>query len=267
MYFFGGVRELLVQKRHERIMEWLEETHSVKAQMLAKEFDVSLETIRRDLEYLESMQMLKRVHGGAILEKDNSKEQSFVTRETLHIEEKREIAEIAASLVEEDQVIAMDVSTTNTEVAKALKKKVRKLTVITNSLPVAIELSSMPQYTIIITGGTLRNEELCVVGELAEEFLSQFHINLFFMSMSGISLHAGLTDYGIGEWNIKKKMLLQAKKVYVVADSSKFDAVSMLKVCGFDKVNGIITDQRLPQKVKEHYEENGVTIINQTVSD
>ncbi|MBP3953248.1 DeoR/GlpR family DNA-binding transcription regulator [Bacillus suaedae] len=254
---------MLVQERYDRIIEMLEDAHSVKVQEFVDEFRVSAETVRRDLEYLESIGKLKRVHGGAILERDNSQEQSFTTRETLHSDEKIEIANLAMQFVQEEQVIALDVSTTNTEIAKALKQRFRKLTIITNSLPIVLELSTMPQYTIILSGGTLRNEELCVVGELAESFLSQFHISLFFMSMSGISLHAGLTDYGIGEWNIKKKMMQQAKSVYVVADSSKFDAVSMLKVCSFDKIEAIITDSKLPSKVKDNYIQNNIKIINE----
>lgn len=253
---------MLAQERHHRILEKINETHSVKVAELIEEFRVSIETVRRDLEYLESMGKLKRVHGGAILEKDNSVEQSFVAREIIHVEEKREIGEIAARFVQEGQSIAMDVSTTNTEFVKALKKKIKRLTVLTNSLPIAYELSEMPQYTIILTGGTVRNEELCVVGEMAEQFISQFNIDTLFLSMSGISLHSGLTDYGINEWNIKKKMLEHAKKCYVLADSSKFDAVSLLKVCNFNQIDAIITDSKLPEKIKEKYEKAGMTIIN-----
>ncbi len=253
---------MLVKERYDRIKEKLQLTHSVRVQELVEEFGVSVETVRRDLEYLESIGVLKRVHGGAVLEKDNSKEESFTKRETIYIEEKQEIAEYATQFVKEEHIIAMDVSTTNTEIAKALKRKFKRLTIITNSLPIAYELSSMPQYTIIVAGGTLRNEELCVVGEHAESFLSQFHIGVFFMSMSGISLHAGLTDYGIGEWNIKKKMLEQSKTAYVVADSSKFDAVSMLKVCSFNQVEGIITDSKLPSQIKQNYLDKGILIIN-----
>lgn len=253
---------MLVKERYDRIREKLEIFHSVRVQVLVEEFGVSTETVRRDLEYLESVGVLKRVHGGAVLEKDHSKEQSFIKRETLFINEKREIAEHATQFVKEEHVIAMDVSTTNTEIAKALKTKFKKLTIITNSLPIAYELSSMPQYTIILAGGTLRNEELCVVGEHAESFLSQFHINLFFMSMSGVSLNAGLTDYGVGEWNIKKKMLEQSKTTYVVADSSKFDAVSMLKVCSFNQIEGIITDSKLPPQIKQNYLNKGIRVIH-----
>lgn len=253
---------MLVKQRYDRILEILDDVHSVRVSELVEEFGVSVETVRRDLEYLESIGKLKRVHGGAILEIDNSKEQSFTTRETLHIEKKREIGEIATRYVKENMVIAMDVSTTNTEFAKALKKKIQSLTVITNSLPIAMELSEMPNYTIILLGGQIRNSELCVVGEMAERFLDPFHIDRLFLSMSGISLYEGLTDYGVGEWNIKKKMLAKASSCYVLADSSKFDAVSMLKVCTFDEIDGIITDSSLSEKIKRKYEEKHITIIN-----
>ncbi|XKE82380.1 DeoR/GlpR family DNA-binding transcription regulator [Oceanobacillus kapialis] len=253
---------MLMKERQEKIVEKLHESNFVKVGELIGLFNVSVETIRRDLEYLESMGKLKRIHGGAVVERDNSEEESFVTRENINVREKQEIGELATSFVQEGQSIAMDVSTTNTEFARALKKKFKQLTILTNSLPIAYELSTMPHYTIIMVGGILRNEELCVVGDMSEQFISQFHIDTLFLSMSGISLHSGLTDYGIQEWNIKKKLLESSKKCYVVADSSKFDAVSLLKVCSFSEVNGIITDSSLPEKIKQKYVDIGATIIN-----
>ena len=86
---------MLAQERHHRILEKINETHSVKVAELIEEFRVSIETVRRDLEYLESMGKLKRVHGGAILEKDNSVEQSFVAREIIHVEEKLSLSLIS----------------------------------------------------------------------------------------------------------------------------------------------------------------------------
>lgn len=243
-------------------MELLERNKSLKVSSATKLFGVSTETVRRDLEYLEKEGYLRRVRGGAVLDDVNSTEVNFTLRETKNIEEKREIAEIATAFVSEGQSIALDVSTTNTEFARALKKKYQRLTVITNSLIIATELAEMPHYTIILPGGVMRNEELCMVGHMAEDFFKGFHIDTFFMSISGISLTEGLTDYGIGEYQVKMRMLESSRNCIVLADSSKFDVASLLKVCDFDRIDRIVSDSKLPSKVLQKYEKEGIEIIN-----
>jgi len=254
---------LFAHERQHQIMELLHEHRSVKVADLIKKFQVSIETVRRDLEYLEREGMLKRVHGGAVLEEINSRELSFMDRQNKHLEAKKELAEYAARYIIEGQSIALDVSTTNTEFAKVLAKKFEKLTVLTNSLPIVQELASKSNFTILLAGGIVRNQEMCVVGDMAEAFISQFHIDTFFMSMSGISLTNGLTDYGIGEVQIKQRMLKSAQKAIVLADSSKFDVISLLKVCDFNQVDKIITDSRINPKIMDKYLNQGIEVINQ----
>lgn len=257
----AGVFRVLASDRHQQIIEVLQQHKSVKTATLLEQFNVSTETVRRDLEFLESEGILRRVHGGAILS-ERSVELNFTIRETKNAEEKREIAERATAFVSEGQSIAMDVSTTNTEFARALKRKCKKLTVLTNSLPIAMELAEMPNYTLILVGGVMRNEELCTVGNLAEKFISQFRVDTFFMSMSGISLTEGLTDYGVGEVQIKQKMLEYAGKSIVLADSSKFDVVSLLKVCDFDRIEGIITDSNINPQIVSKFQSAGISMYH-----
>lgn len=253
---------LLAHERYEKIVDLLRKNKSIKVSSVTKLFGVSTETVRRDLEHLEKEGYLRRVRGGAVLDDVNSNEINFTLRETKHIEEKKEIAEIATRYVMEGQSIALDVSTTNTEFAKALKKKFQRLTILTNSLIIANELAEMPYYTILMPGGVLRNEELCIVGQIAEEFFKGFHIDAFFMSISGISLTEGLTDYGLGEYQVKMKMLEISRNCTVLADSSKFDFASLLKVCQFDRIDRIISDSKLPEKILKKYEKEGIEIVN-----
>ncbi|PLR87803.1 DeoR/GlpR transcriptional regulator [Bacillus canaveralius] len=253
---------MLVHDRHEKIIELLGKNKSLKVSSVTSMFGVSTETVRRDLEYLEKEGYLRRVRGGAVLDDVNSKEMNFTFRETKNIDEKREIAEIAKRYVSEGQSIALDVSTTNTEFAKALKGEFQRLTVLTNSLVIANELAEMPHYTIIMPGGVLRNEELCMVGHMAGEFFKGFHIDTFFMSISGISLTEGLTDYGIGEYQVKMKMLESSRNCIVLADSSKFDVASLLKVCHFDRIDRIISDSKLTNKIFQKYAKEGIEIVN-----
>ncbi|TYR78194.1 DeoR/GlpR transcriptional regulator [Priestia megaterium] len=254
---------MLAHDRHEKIIELLKENKSIKVSSVTKMFGVSTETVRRDLEYLEKEGYLRKVRGGAVLDDVNSKERNFTFRESKNIDEKREIGRIATRFVSEGQSIALDVSTTNTEFARALKEKFQRLTIITNSLIIANELAEMPYYTIIMPGGVLRNEELCMVGHMAVDFIKGFHIDTFFMSISGISLSEGLTDYGIGEYQVKMKILENSRNCIVLADHSKFDVASLLKVCQFDRIDRIISDSKLSKKVLQKYAKEGIEIINE----
>lgn len=253
--------EVLAEDRYKKILQLLEKDNSVKTSALIKLFGVSVETVRRDLEYLENEGLLKRVYGGAVLDKVDARQQVFQAREKDHFDEKVEIAEIASRFVEEGQSIAMDVSTTNLEVARKLKQKFTILTVLTNSMIIANELADMDHYTVILTGGVLRKEEYSLVGDMCETNISQFHVDVAFISASGISLSAGITDYGFGEVQAKKKMIDIAQKVIVVCNSSRFDVMSLLKVCDLAKVDQIITDSKLNDCVMERYRKADVEII------
>lgn len=253
---------MFAQQRHQAIIQKIHKEQSVTVSDLIDMFGVSFETVRRDLEFLEKEGFLKRVHGGAILtEIDYKKEQPLAFRETKFMEEKRQLVELATRYVSEGQSLALDVSTTNTELAKALKQKFERLTIITNSLPIANELIDMPNYTIILTGGVIRNEERGMVGDLAEQFVSQFHADLFFMSVSGVSLAEGITDYGIGEVQLKKRMHRNAQRTIVLADSSKFEVVSLLKVCGLDEVERFVTDPLIDTDIVARYQREGFDIV------
>lgn len=253
---------MFVQQRHQVIIQKLHKEQSVAVSDLIDMFGVSFETVRRDLEFLEKEGFLKRVHGGAILaDIDYKKEQPLSFRETKFMEEKRQLVELAARYVTEGQAIALDVSTTNTEFAKVLKRKFERLTVMTNSLPIANELVDMPNYTIILTGGVIRNEEKAIIGDLAEAFISQFHADLFFMSVSGISLAEGITDFGIGEVQLKKIMHRNAKRTIALADSSKFEVVSLLKVCGLNEVERVVTDPLIDAELVAKYRKQGIDVV------
>lgn len=253
---------MFAQQRHQAILEKIQEEKAIKASDLMELFGVSFETVRRDLELLEKAGRLRRVHGGAVLSQlDYTKELPLTLREGAYVEEKREVARIAARYVTEGMSIAMDASTTNHQLARLLKSRVSRLTVITNSLSIAQELTDMPGYRIILPGGVIHNGEQSVIGELAEQFAALFHADLFFMSISGARLEEGITDYGIGEVQVKKVMLKNAKRTIALADSSKFGAVSLLKVCEADGVECFITDSKVDPELMETFRQRGIEII------
>ncbi|WP_364151524.1 DeoR/GlpR family DNA-binding transcription regulator [Paenibacillus sp. LPE1-1-1.1] len=251
-----------MQQRHQLIIQKINTDKSIRASELMETFGVSFETIRRDLEHLENAGYLQRVHGGAILKQlDYSTEIPLPIRESIYLTEKTELSQLAVRYVTEGMSIALDVSTTNTLIAKALKTKFDKLTIITNSLPIVNELIDMPGYTLVMIGGVIRQEEQSIIGDLAEEFASRFHADLFFMSMSGVTLEEGITDNAIGEVQVKKIMQAKAKRTIALADSSKFDQVSLLKVCGCAEVERFVTDSKIDRDVVARYKQSGIEIV------
>lgn len=253
---------MFAEQRHQIIIQKLNQDKSIRASELMEHFGVSFETIRRDLEYLENEGHLRRVHGGAIpRDPDYSHEIPLPIRESIFMEEKKELAQIAVRYVTEGMSVALDPSTTNTEIAKALKTKFDRLTIITNSLPIVNELVSMPGYTVIMTGGVIRHEELSIIGDLTEEFTARFHADLFFMSMSGVTLEAGITDNAIGEVQVKKIMHENAKRTIALADSSKFGQNSFIKVCGASEVERFVTDSKIDRNIVDQFSKSGIEIV------
>jgi DeoR/GlpR family transcriptional regulator of sugar metabolism len=252
---------LLAEDRKDTIMQILEDEGSVKVSKLIKLFDVSIETVRRDLEALEKKGSLKRVYGGAVIEKSKVKQMSYDKREKKFIEEKKEIAQNAIKYIQEGQSIALNNSTTNIEIARELKKNFKVLTVITNSLMIASELANTKNFNIILAGGILNNKEYAFYGEITENMLSNFVVDKAFVSVSGVSLSRGITDYLIEEVQIEKKLIEISQEVIILADHSKIDSVSLIKVADIQEANMIITDSKLDSSIIKKYQKNGIEIV------
>lgn len=253
---------MLAQERYNEILNIINKEGSVKVSMLTKLFDVSIETIRRDLEHLEKKGLLKRVYGGAILEKPTITLSSFRSREKEFLNEKKEIAAISVNFISEKQSIAMDSSTTNLEIVKLLKHHFKELTIITNSILIAQELSDTPNFTVILLGGKLVPSQYCLVGSMTLKNITNFFADIAFISTSGISLKSGITDYNINDVDIQKNMIELSKITIVLADHSKFDKTALIKVADFEDVNLIISDSKLSDSIIKRYKNNGIEIIN-----
>lgn len=257
-----GASRLFAHERHQLIIQKLKQEHSVRAAELMESFGVSFETIRRDLELLESKGYLTRIHGGArLVTPDYSSEIPLPVREAIYLEEKSELAAIACRYISEGMSLSMDSSTTNTLLARMLRTRFEKLTVVTNSLPIVNELIGVPGFTLILIGGMIRHEEQSIVGDLAEEFVSRFHTDLFLMSLSGVSLAEGVTDYGIGEVQVKRIMKAHARETIALGDSSKFDHVSLIKVCPASEVSRFVTDSKIDRELVARYRQQGLDLV------
>ena len=249
------------QERYEKILNLIEKNGFIRGNTLQKTFSVSLETVRRDFEYLEKEGFIKRVHGGAVIETSSKKYPAFTGREKENSGEKKEIAEKALKYISEGDSIALDCGTTTLELAKMIKNQFNKLTVITNSLKILNEFSSMDNYTIILAGGIFKNREYSLFGDMTEENLSRFRVDTAFISASGISLTEGITDLRFDELQTQKKMLEIAGKKIILATSPKFETVCLLKLSDFSSIDMIITDSKISSTLYGKYRESGIRII------
>lgn len=255
---------MLAEERRKKIIEELKEVKVIKAAELAEKYKVGVETIRRDFDVLEKLGSLKKIYGGAVLpekEKHEVKEFDYNTRMSSEILEKMEIAKKAVDFVEEKDTIFLNDSSTNIYLAKELKGRIKNLTVITNSLTIASELSEIKDFSIILAGGFLDNEEKAFFGAVSENIISQFIVNKAFLSVSSISLQDGLTDFPLKEVDIQKAMIKYSKELIILANSQKFETSALIKVCDLKNIKAVITDSKLDKNIYENYKENGIKIV------
>lgn len=227
--------------RRKKIIDILGQNKYADVSILSSMFNVSEMTIRRDLEKLEKEGEIIRVYGGAKLITKKSYEATIEERLNINKNEKSAMAKKAAELIEEGDVVAFDASTTTLEISKIIKTK-KKLTVITNNISIAIELSDATGITVILLGGFVRRKSLSMVGASLRKYLESIYIDKAFISSKALSFNEGLTDATVEEGEAKRAMIERANKVYVVADRTKLGKVAFFQVCGKEKIDKVVTD-------------------------
>jgi DeoR family fructose operon transcriptional repressor len=243
---------LLPAERRQRVFEMVLARHTVAVTELAELFDVSSMTIRRDLQALEEQGLVEAVHGGARSSLQSPFELSFAQRELVNAEAKRAIGRLAASLVSDGEAIALDASTTTVQVARNLAG--RRVTVVTNGIKAAAELGHRPGIDVIVTGGQL-HQTASLVGPFARATIEQLRVDWLFFSVTGITDDLALT--GPSEFDAETKAALMgiARRVVLVADSTKFGRESYVRVAPLSAVHDVVTDMGLSSQWVEQVEE------------
>lgn len=249
---------MLVVERHREIVTVVDQRGSMRVTELADLFQVTEETIRRDLEKLEAQGKLLRSHGGAVSEKNMERETPFTEREIAHVTEKSAIAKEAVKRVEENDTIMLDASTTAWQMARLLPDM--RLTVVTNAIKVAIELANRSRITVISTGGTLSPESLSYVGPLAERSLEGYHVNKLFFSCKGFNLHSGLSDPTEWQAMLKRHMISTAERCYLLIDHSKFGVQALSTFANVTCVHEVITDDKIAPSLLNELKEKGISV-------
>jgi DeoR family glycerol-3-phosphate regulon repressor len=251
---------MLPTQRRQAILAEVSEHSAVVADELAREFDVSVETIRRDLRDLQRQGLLDRVYGGATRPAGRSSEGSFAARSTRHIAAKRAIAALAASFVEPGETIVIDVGTTALEVARALPASFSGR-VLTNSVPAAMELSGRQHIEILLSGGQIRHGDAACSGAHAEAFFAEFYADRAFLGSGGVHPEAGLTDYYPAEVAIRRTIIAHTAASYVLADSSKLGTIAVHRVCPLDRIAAVLTDDAASEHADQAISSAGVALL------
>lgn len=250
---------MFAEERQKNISLILNNNGSIKVNELSEYFNVSEATIRRDLQEMEEKRLLKRTHGGAVRVDITNFEPSFLDKKDERQDEKLAIAKAAASMIKDGDTIILDSGTTTLQIAKNITA--RNVTVITNSIDIAEELSNNKDLEIIVTGGTLRFKTRAMVGHICEKTFSYFRVDKAFIGANGISSVEGITTPNFTEAQTKKAMINAANKVIVVADSSKIQNVCLSVICPISDVTSIITSGSMPQEIEGEFRDKGIDVI------
>ncbi len=233
-------------QRRDKILAMIREDGHAKVADLSKIFKVTEVTIRQDLERLEQEGLIRREHGGAILnqQRDDIGELQLVNQQNM--EEKRAIAAEAVKLIHDGDTIILDSGSTTTEIAKLLKG-FHSLQVITNALNIAMILGKEQGISLNVTGGEFKSPTLSLTGEKAAQFFEGIHADKVFLATAGISLKAGLTYPSLSDLVVKKAMIDSADTVYLVADSTKIGKSAFASLGALSMIDYIITDSNITE--------------------
>jgi DeoR family transcriptional regulator of aga operon len=253
---------LLAEERRRKILDLVETSGQVTIADLVKGLAVSAVTARGDLDALAATGAVVRSHGGAVRRQEATREYPVGFKATLHRAEKRRIGEAAARLVKPNETIILDNGTTTAEVARCLKaSKLYNVTVITNALHIAVELSTAPGISLIMIGGILRQVSSSFVGPQAEQMLRELHADRLFLAVDGFDLDIGPSTPDILEAQLNGLMMDIAKETTIVADASKLGRRSLSRIGAIERVRRLITDSRAPAEFVAALKGRGVEVI------
>ena len=252
---------MLAAERRERIRDALQASGVISTEELARDLDVSLETVRRDLVLMQRRGDLERVHGGATARARTAKpEASFADRASLAVTAKRDIGRAGAALVRPGQTLALDVGTTAVQLARALPWDYYG-TVATCSLLVASELAGRRDIEVLVSGGRVRGGDLSLSNAQTVEFFADLRPDIAFLGSGGIDAASGLTDFHLDEVATRRMIIANSARSYALADSAKIGQVAPHRVCTLADLDGLITDRSAPPDLVDAMEKAGGEVI------
>ena len=250
---------LAIERRNE-ILAILQKEKRVVVSDLSQIYNVTEETIRRDLEKLEKEGLAKKTYGGAVINESLNVDLPYNVRKKSNVENKQYIADIIGAMIEDGDHIMLDASSTALYITKCIKHK-KNITLITNSVEILLELSDTTGWKILSTGGTLKEGSLSFVGHQAEKMVRNFHVDKAIISCKGIDSEYGFTDSNEMDAQVKKTMLLSAKQRILALDSTKFDKISFTQIGDFADIDMIVTDKKISEAWEKIFISHNIEVV------
>lgn len=244
--------------RLEYITNQLTVKKFVSVEELSQELGVSGETIRRDMRALEEKGVLKRTHGGAYLEGSTKSDVSVQVRKEILLPHKEQIAILCCQFIKPDDTIFLDSSTTSLEIARRITQM--PVTVITNSQLIISFLADYRNVRVVALGGVLDTVNMCTTGQITVDNMRSLYARKGFISCRTISSRFGVMDSNEQIGQVRTAAIQNCYKSYLVADHTKFGNTSLYKVADLERFNTVITDQRLPERWMNFFQERDMSV-------
>ena len=251
---------MLAIERRNAILAKLNVEGKVIVTDLSREFDVTEETIRRDLENLDNEGLATKTYGGAVANQNLNVDLPYNVRKRANVERKQKIAEKIAEMINDGDYIMLDASSTAIYVTKCILHR-KNITLITNSVEIMMELADKSDWNILSTGGSLKKGALSLVGASAERMIRGFHVDLAICSSKGIDMNVGITDSNEKDSEIKRAIFAAANKKILAVDATKFDKISFVHVCNISEIDTVVTDQAPNDRWVEYFKDKDVELV------
>lgn len=250
-----------MQQRRDKILEMIREDGTVTVKQLTETFGLTEATLRTDLRMLQKAGFVQRYHGGATLITGKQNSGAMLLERQVNMEAKQAIGRLAAQHIENGDTVIFDSGTTTTAIAEHLTH-IRRLSVVTTAVNIALRLGGEPGVNILLTGGTFKFPTLSTSGDKAASFFENVLAEKLFLATACISPRLGLSFPSETDIKVKSAMIASASRVYVVADSSKIDKVSMFALpCNWNKIHCLITDSGITAAQIAAFEALGLTVL------
>lgn len=249
------------EKRNDLIKQYILQKNHVTLKELEDKFNVSMNTIRRDVNQILEDSRFEKVYGGVSVKKDTLI--NFADRNIESKEAKKSIAKEAAKFIEKDDLIYIDSGTTTKYILDYLDKDT-EVSIITNSLDVIIRAEKMENVSLFLVGHIFKKSTRSFVGLETDDLVSRYNINKAFMAATAVSLNGGLMNSDMMEYDIKKQVIEKANHIFLLTDYKKFSKSTLLTYANLEDIDCLITDQPLPKTYRDYLNGHDIAFIETT---
>jgi len=246
------------QRRHELILEQIGQNGFATIDELVNHFQVTPQTIRRDLNQLAKEQKIRRHHGGAGIA-SSTVNTAYQTRKIMNLEAKKRIAQVLVDMIPDGSSLFINIGTTTETIAQALMDH-KNLKIVTNSLQVASILSTKEDFSVVIAGGEVRQRDGGIIGEATEDFIKHFRMDFGIIGISGIDASGSLLDFDYREVRVAQAIIENSHQVLLAADHSKFGRKAMVRLGNISQADHLFTDSAPPVDIQQLLNEHQVTL-------